>query len=498
MAGGQNRREFVAGASSTVAAFAAGGQAFAITPRNRPNIVVVVVDDMRFDEYGAGGHPYLRTPAIDALGASGATFANAYHTTPLCSPNRACILTGQYAALHGIIDNTSRSIASHRLRTFAQELQRAGYETAHVGKWHMGNDATPRPGYDYWVSFEGQGRTVDPELYEDGRLHRVDGYVTDLLMDRAIAFATRPRSKPFMVYIGHKAIHPDIRQRDDGSLDLSNGQPFIPAPRHQGAYRGQVFRRRPNVGLTAEARANMPIIAEAVDDRTSPANLAAFGEEARDPIVADEIIQTRAEMMLSVDEGVGRMTAALEEAGLRENTVFVLMSDNGYFFGEHGLTHERRLPYEESVKCPLIISHPGAIAPAMSVTPFALAIDIAPTLVDIAGAQIPKRMQGRSLLPLLQKRRVRWRDSFLIEYYTNDTPFPWLATADYRAVRFGSCKYVRWIRHDGAEELYDLATDPYERRNLARDAGQAGTLRRARQKLANLVVESLGLSADGR
>lgn len=134
------RRQFLA-ASASVAALAATGARAAGQGRSsaaRPNIVVIVVDDMRFDEYGAGGHPYLETPHIDKLAAGGATFRNAYHTTPLCSPNRACILTGQYASRHGIVDNTSRSYASHRLRTFARELQRAGYETAHVGKWHMG------------------------------------------------------------------------------------------------------------------------------------------------------------------------------------------------------------------------------------------------------------------------------------------------------------------------------------------------------------------------
>jgi arylsulfatase A-like enzyme len=153
------RRQFLAAGGSALALAATGARAAGKTKGSttRPNIVVIVVDDMRFDEYGAGGHPYLETPHIDALAASGATFGNAYHTTPLCSPNRACILTGQYASRHGIVDNTSRSYASHRLRTFAGELQRAGYATAHVGKWHMGNDPTPRPGYDHWVSFAGQG-----------------------------------------------------------------------------------------------------------------------------------------------------------------------------------------------------------------------------------------------------------------------------------------------------------------------------------------------------
>ena len=318
---------------------------------------------MRFDEYGAGGHPYLETPHIDALAASGATFSNAYHTTPLCSPNRACILTGQYASRHGIIDNTSRSYASHRLRTFARELQRAGYETAHVGKWHMGNDPTPRPGYDHWVSFAGQGDITDPELFENGRLQRVPGYITDLLTDRAIEFATRARRKPFMVYIGHKAIHPQIVQRDDGTVDVSTNQGFVPAARHRGKYAGKVYQRRANYGLSAQDRASKPVLAAALEAKHSGGIARQFGAEVLDEQVSEATIQARAEMMLAVDEGVGRLCAALEEKALLENTLFVFMSDNGSFFGEHGLSVERRFPYEESIKSPLIISHRAAIEP---------------------------------------------------------------------------------------------------------------------------------------
>jgi arylsulfatase A-like enzyme len=261
------RRQFLAAGGSALALAATGARAAGKTkgPATRPNIVVIVVDDMRFDEYGAGGHPYLETPHIDALAASGATFGNAYHTTPLCSPNRACILTGQYASRHGIVDNTSRSYASHRLRTFARELQRAGYETAHVGKWHMGNDPTPRLGYDHWVSFAGQGDISDPELFENGRLQRVPGYITDLLTDRAIEFATRARRKPFMVYIGHKAIHPQIVQRDDGTVDVSTNQGFVSAERHRGKYAGKSYRRRSNFGLSAQDRAGKPVLAAALE-----------------------------------------------------------------------------------------------------------------------------------------------------------------------------------------------------------------------------------------
>jgi arylsulfatase A-like enzyme len=487
------RRQFLAAGGSAIALAANGARAAGkASAATRPNIVVIVVDDMRFDEYGAGGHPYLETPHVDALAASGATFTNAYHTTPLCSPNRACILTGQYASRHGIIDNTSRSYASHRLATFTRELQRAGYETAHVGKWHMGNDPTPRPGYDYWVSFAGQGEIIDPELFENGRLQRIKGYITDLLTDRAIEFATRARSKPFMVYIGHKAIHPQIVQRDDGTIDVSTNQGFIPAERHRGKYAGKVFRRRANYGLSAQDRAGKPVLAAALDAKHSSGIAGQFGAEVLDEQVSEATIQARAEMMLAVDDGVGRLRAALEQKGLLENTLFVFMSDNGSFFGEHGLSVERRFPYEESIKSPLIISHGASIEPRR-VDAFALSIDIAPTLLEAAHVEIPHSVQGRSLLSHARGRRERGRDAFLVEYYGHENPFPWIANIDYRAVRLGRYKYIRWIREDEAHELYDLQTDPFELRNIVAEPAHAATVARARETMAALVLGSLGL-----
>jgi arylsulfatase A-like enzyme len=494
------RRQFLA-ASASAAALAAAGVRAAGKSRGAtqpPNIVVIVVDDMRFDEYGAGGHPYLETPHIDALAASGATFRNAYHTTPLCSPNRACILTGQYASRHGIVDNTSRSYASHRLHTFARDLQRGGYETAHVGKWHMGNDPTPRPGYDYWVSFPGQGDITDPQLFENGKLQRVPGYVTDLFTDRAIAFATRSRSRPFMLYLGHKAVHPQIVQRDDGSVDVSSNQGFVPAQRHRGRYSGKTFRRRGNYGFSAQDRAGKPVLAATLDIKHLPETLRQFGPEELDEQVSEATIQQRAEMMLAVDEGLGRLRAALEEKGLLENTLFVFMSDNGSFFGEHGLSIERRFPYEEAIKSPLILAHPATIE-RRQVDAFALSIDIAPTLLEAAGVEIPRSVQGRSLLPhALGSRSAQGREAFLLEYYGHENPFPWIANIDYRAVRFGRYKYIRWIREDEAHELYDLEADPLELRNLAADPGHAATVARARETLASLVLGALGLPVTRR
>ena len=179
-----------------------------VCAQDRPNIILIVVDDMRFDEWGGGGHDFLETPNIDGLAEEGFNFTQAYHAVPLCSPNRASILTGQYPSKHGIIDNTSRNQASFLLPLFPKYLQEAGYRTAHVGKWHMGNSPESRPGYDYWVSFEGQGKTYDPDLYEEGRIHKVDGYITDIFTDRVIRFMKSEDDRPFFAYLGHKAIHP--------------------------------------------------------------------------------------------------------------------------------------------------------------------------------------------------------------------------------------------------------------------------------------------------
>jgi N-acetylglucosamine-6-sulfatase len=489
-----NRRDFLAGSLTTGALGSlAPLHDLRARPRASPNIVIIVVDDLRHDEYGAGGHPYLETPHIDALAAAGATFTQAYHTTPLCSPNRACILTGQYASRHGIIDNTSRSYASHHLATFAPVLQRAGYETAHVGKWHMGNDPTPRPGYDYWAAFAGQGRSRDPEIYEDGRLRMVQGYATDLLTDRAIAFATRPRSRPFMLFLAHKAVHPDVVQKDDGSIDMATDQGFIPADRHRGRYAGKVFPRARSAGFTQAVRDNKPVVAAALDARKDPAMQRGFG--ATEAITPDEEIQARAEMMLAVDENVGRLVDALREKALLDDTMIVFMSDNGSFFGEHGLGVERRLPYEESIRSPFLVMHPAGVEAGRRVGSFALSIDVAPTLIAVAGAEVPATVQGRSLLPLLRGRApADWRQSFLVEFQAHENPMPWIAGLGYRAVRMGRYKYIRWTHEPDAAELYDLESDPLEERNVVALPELAPVVAKARAELARLTLEALGLA----
>jgi len=191
--------------------------------KNRPNVLVILIDDLRFDELGITGHPYAKTPNIDRIGQEGVVYDNAFHTTPLCSPNRASILTGQYASRHGILDNVSREGLSYRLANYNLLLKDDGYTTAHIGKWHMGNSANPRPGYSHWMSFEGHGRLENPTLNINGERIKRSGYITDILNSAALDFVEKNYSKPFALFLAHKAVHPDVLQHADGTLDVSGG-----------------------------------------------------------------------------------------------------------------------------------------------------------------------------------------------------------------------------------------------------------------------------------
>lgn len=459
----------------------------------RPNVIVIVVDDLRFDEFGVGGHPYLETPNIDRLAEQGAMFTDAFHAVPLCSPNRASILTGQYPTRHGIIDNVARNRASHRLQTFPRTMQDAGYETGFIGKWHMGNDPTPRPGFDLWSALPGQGRTIDPDLYEDGRVHRVEGYVTDVLTDRAVDFIDQDRESPFMLYIAHKAVHPDARQLDDGSSDPNIERKYTPAERHRGIYEDRVYPRQPNVVTSPDDLEGKPALQRSLRDRDSPESVAEFSFFL-DPGTSEETIRRRAEMVLAVDESLGRIMSELEKQGVLDQTMIVFTSDNGFFFGEHWLSQERRLPYEESIRQPLIVRYPPLAEPGSRISGLVSSVDIAPTVLDVGSAGIGDHVQGRSLVPLLRGDNAGWRESVLIEFYTHENPRPWLMDMDYKAVRTDRYKLVHWMQHPAERELYDLQDDPFELKNLIDDPAMAGVVADMESELSDLVLEAMGLA----
>jgi N-acetylglucosamine-6-sulfatase len=439
----------------------------------RPNIVFILIDDLRWDELGIAGHPFIKTPNIDRIGREGALFRNAFMTTPLCSPSRASFLTGQYAHTHGIIDNVDRSPASHKLVTFPLLLHQSGYETAFIGKWHMGNDEKPRPGFDRWVSFKGQGTYLNPDINEDGKAIKASGYITDILSGYAVEFIKRRHEKPFLVYLAHKAIHPEVTQNDDGSVDLSAAELFIPAERHRRLYEGEPIPHRPNYQRPPNDK---PALLRQLG------NLPPLGNSTA---TRDETILGRQRSLMAIEEGVGEILKALKATGQLDNTVLVFTSDNGYFYGEHGLSVERRLAYEESIRLPLLVRYPRLINHGTIRDELALNIDLAPTLLQLAGIAVPPTVQGRSLVPLLSRKQTAWRTSFLIEYYS-DKVFPRISQMGYRAVRKQRWKYIHYLELEGMDELYDLQTDPYEMKNLVKQPGAARALSAMRQEMERL------------
>lgn len=452
--------------------------AFAADSQKQPNIVFVLIDDLRWDDLACTGNTFVQSPNIDRIAKEGANFRNAFSMTPLCSPSRASILTGQCAHTHGIIDNTERGKQSHGLHTFPQELQKAGYETAFIGKWHMGNDNSPRAGFDRWYCLAGQGSTFDAAVNDNGHEIQTKGYVTDVLNEKGLEFVRGPHSKPFMLYLSHKAIHPETYQGPDGKLSDPTMSNFMPAPRHKSLYDGVSVPRRPSAGVSPTDK---PALQQKIAD------LRPLGPDTGS---SDKVILNRLRMLSAVDDGVGSLLKALEESGQLDNTLFVVSSDHGYFYGEHGLSIERRLAYEESIRIPLLMRLPSMIKAGTTPEAIALTIDLAPTFIDVAGGKPPKQMQGRSLVPVLKgETPADWRHSFFVEYYS-DTVFPRMRKMGYKAVRNDRWKYIHYLDQENADEIYDLQNDPYELHNQIGNPSTAADVKAMKDELQRLMVEA--------
>jgi arylsulfatase A-like enzyme len=437
----------------------------------RPNVVFILIDDLRWDELGCTGHPFLKTPNVDRIACEGALFRNFFATTPLCSPSRASFLTGQYPHAHGVTDNTDHDALSHRLVTFLRLMHDAGYATAFIGKWHMGTDDSPRPGIDHWIGFKGQGEYIDPEMNVNGKVEKIPGYATDILNARAVEFIRRPHEKPFVLYLSHKAMHPNLTQRADGTLSDPSASTFVPAPRHAKLFTDEKIPRRPNALI--DHLEGKPALMRMIG--SLPPLSRATGS-------SDNEILGRERTFMAAEEGVGEILNALTEKKLLDHTIIIFTSDHGYFYGEHGLSVERRLAYEEGIRIPLVMRYPALIKAGMMIDHMVLSIDIAPTLLELVGAKVPNNLHGRSLVPLLKGEPVKWRDSFLVEYFS-DKVFPRMDRMGYQAVRTDRWKLIHYTDLRGMDEVYDLQTDPYEMHNRIDDPAAKPALEQLRVEL---------------
>ena len=417
------------------------------------NIVFILIDDQRYDSFGFMGHPFLETPHLDRLAKGGTQFENAFVTTSLCSPSRASILSGQYAHKHGVLDNSTRLPGD--TPTFPKELQKAGYETAFIGKWHMGGSSDePRPGFNRWVSFRGQGVYYNPMLNIDGeKVHR-EGYTTDLLTDYAVDFINQEREAPFFLYLSHKAVH----------------AMFKPAERHKGSYAGKEHVFPDSMANTEENYKGKPNWVRAQRDSWHGVDGMYNGE-----IDFNQFVHDYAETMRAVDDSVGKVVDALRENDLLNDTLLIYTSDNGFLFGEHGHIDKRSM-YEESIRVPLLVHCPNLIEKGKRRPEMIINIDYAPTILEAAGVAIPETVQGKSFYGLLDGTKAKWRDAFLYEYFWERS---FAQTPTVLGVRTDTHKLMRYHGIWDRYELYDIKNDPQEMNNLLGDfmvKHEAGTL----------------------
>ena len=434
-----------------VACFAAAA-AHASPP---PNFLFLITDDQRWDALGVvqreqgerARFPWFETPNLDRLAAQGVRFRNAFVTDALCAPSRASILTGRYPQVVGITDNfTPFPFAA---TTYASLLRKAGYATGYIGKWHMGTQAE-RPGFDETASYIGFGRYFGAEFLVNGRPQIAKQWVDDAATDYAVAFLKKYRARPFALVVGFKSPH----------------DPQTPAERYRELYDG------------AEARAAM--------NENAPVpypNLFRLPAKVGTP----EKFLNYFRCLAGVDEDVGRLLDTLDELHLAASTVVIFMSDNGYYLGERHLL-DKRTAYEESIRIPLIIRAPARAVRGRAEDRVVLNIDLAPTILELAGIPVPASVQGRSLRPFLEDQKpASWRDGFFYRY-NYDPTYPYAPGV--AGVRTTDAKLIRYPGREDWTEVFNLRADPCELANLARDPAAADLRKKLDADFARLGKEA--------
>ncbi|MBI1370831.1 MAG: sulfatase-like hydrolase/transferase [Planctomycetes bacterium] len=417
------------------------------------NVIFILSDDHRFDfmRFHPGCPQWLQTPAMDRMAREGVHLANAFVSTSLCSPSRASILTGQYMHHHHVVDN-QHPVPPGTL-FFPQTLQKAGFTTAFIGKWHMGHDSDePRPGFDHWAGFRGQGEYNDPTLNIDGQRKQFKGYSADVLTDLALDWLKTGRAadKPFFLYLSFKAPH----------------YPFQPAPRNQGIYHDKPIPYPPTIGRTEENYRTQPNWVRERRYSIHGIDHMETGRFDNDPVPSfDDWYHNYTEAIHTVDEEIGRVLDYLDQSGLSRSTLVIYMGDNGFHMGEHGF-YDKRDAFEPSMRVPMLAWAPGHLPAGGRVEKMVQNIDIAPTILGALGVEVDEAMKfdGRSFWPLAMGQDVPdWRDHILYEYHW-EWNFP--ATPTMFAIRTDRYKYVYYHGVWDIDSFHDLATDPDERHNL--------------------------------
>jgi len=433
----------------------------------RPNIIFIMTDDHAAHAISAYGSKINRTPNIDRLARDGMRFTNCFVTNSICTPSRAAILTGKYSHMNGVpVFNRFDGSQPH----LAKYLQAAGYQTAIVGKWHLGSDPT---GFDHWNILPGQGAYHDPILIEMGQRKKHTGYATDIITDFSLEFIkNRSKDRPFFLMYHHKAPH----------------RPWQPDEKHAQMFAGvqvpepETFNDDYATRSAAAAEATMRI-----DRDLQPSDYKLIPPDGLSDAELKKwkyqrYMRDYLACVASVDDNVGRLLDYLDGSGLAQNTIVIYTSDQGFFLGNHNW-FDKRFMYEESLRMPFLIRWSNQIKPGTVNDGMILNVDFAPMLLDAAGLPVPADMQGRSFLPLLHNQKPKdWRTSMYYRYYHYPQhhrvqPHYGVRNHRYKLIYFN--KLNQW-------ELFDLRNDPHELKNLYSDPRYPSVMKKLKSEMYRL------------
>jgi len=474
--------------------------------QRRPNIIFILSDDHAYQAIGAYGSRLMPTPNIDRIAREGALFTRAMVTNSICGPSRATLLTGKYSHKNGYKLNEKRFDPDQPI--FPAMLQEHGYQTAWIGKWHLGSLPSSPRGFDYFRILNGQGQYYNPDLIGPTDTTRVEGYVTDIITRLTENWLDgRDTSKPFCLIVGEKATHrewlPDIQ--DLGAFD---GRDFaLPGDFHDSyAGRPAAADQDMTIARTMRLKEDLKVHADYVHsgiyNRFTPEQKKAFYDYYENKVSRefDERHDTGAALLhwkferylkdylcvaRSLDRNIGLLLDYLDRKGLASNTVVIYGSDQGFYLGEHGW-FDKRWIYEESLRTPFLMRYPGVIKPGSKVSSIMLNTDWAPTILDMAGVKTPADMQGVSFLPLLRGDTAGWRKAMYYHYYEFPQPHH---VSPHFGIRTEHWVLVRFYGPRDYWELYDLDKDPHELHNLYPDAAYRERSMQLKEQLRKLILQ---------
>ncbi len=427
---------------------------------DRPNIIVMMTDDQRADALSCVGNKILKTPNIDRIGKEGAICQNMFVTNALCAPSRATLMTGLYSHAHGVKDNSGgRPDVAASIPFVSDILQKEGYEVAFCGKSHQKSAFRDRK-WDYYFGYKDQGNYLKPVIAEgtDGKDMPYTGWMDDVVAEKAIEWVKKKREKPFCLFLFFKSPH----------------RSWVRAPRHADLFKGIEIMKPP---LWDADRTAKPSAFSKADNKIG---------DAQDVKTYEKFITDYYSTITGVDENVGKLLDALKTMNQLDNTAILYTSDNGFFAGEWQ-AYDKRFMHEVSIRVPMLVRYPKLVKAGSTPKEMIINIDIAPTLLDLAGVKETPKMHGKSFVPVLKGEAKEWRKDWLYSYYEFPGPH---SVPKNRGVRTESWKLIHYYKQTPEEfELYNLEKDPQETTNLYGKPEHAEITKKLKERLKELQKE---------